>query len=38
MSVKLPCDRGALEAWWRSVSMRRPPSGSEHQTVCEVLK
>jgi nucleoside-triphosphatase THEP1 len=38
MSVKLPCDRGALVAWWRGVSSRRPPSGAEHRTVCEVLK
>jgi nucleoside-triphosphatase THEP1 len=38
MSVKLPCDRGALDAWWRSVSLRRPAAIAEHQTVCEVLK
>ncbi len=39
MSVKLPCDRKALHAWWQAVSARntgfiRP----DHQTVCEVLK
>jgi hypothetical protein len=39
MSVKLRCNRKALEAWWKVVSARnagliRP----EHQTVCEVLK
>jgi uncharacterized protein DUF2478 len=39
MSVKLPCERSALDAWWQSVSMRRKhPEGQPHQTVCEVLK
>jgi hypothetical protein len=39
MSVKLPCDRAALDAWWQNVSMRRPYLGTQsHQTVCEVLK
>jgi nucleoside-triphosphatase THEP1 len=39
MSVKLACDRGALDAWWNDVAMRRPrPEGRGHQTVCEVLK
>ena len=39
MSVKLPCERAALDAWWHNVSMRRPhPAGERHQTVCEVLK
>jgi hypothetical protein len=39
MTVKLPCARDALEAWWRNVAMRRPhPATRGHQTVCEVLK
>ena len=39
MSVKLPCDREALDAWWRAVSARNAGSiRSDHQTVCEVLK
>jgi hypothetical protein len=39
MTVKLPCERAALDAWWQNVSMRRPrPMGQAHQTVCEVLK
>ena len=38
MSVKLACDRDALDAWWRSVSRRSPPSGDEHVTVCEAVK
>ncbi|GKQ52046.1 DUF2478 domain-containing protein [Bradyrhizobium sp. Ce-3] len=39
MSVKLACDRHALEAWWHNVSLRTarqiPP---DHTTVCEVFK
>jgi hypothetical protein len=39
MSVRLPCDREALDAWWRAVSARNAGSiRSDHQTVCEVLK
>jgi Protein of unknown function (DUF2478) len=39
MSVKLPCDRDALDAWWRRVSRRSPlPSAEEHITVCEAVK
>jgi hypothetical protein len=39
MSVKLPCKRSALDAWWRNVSTRRlHPAAQGHQTVCEVLK
>jgi hypothetical protein len=39
MTVKLPCERTALDAWWHNVSARRPrPGGQAHQTVCEVLK
>jgi nucleoside-triphosphatase THEP1 len=39
MSVKLACDRRALDEWWRNVSARAPTaiSGS-HKTTCEVLK
>ena len=39
MSVRLNCDRGSLNGWWRAVSAR---SGGvvrlEHQTVCEAMK
>jgi len=39
MSVKLACDRHALDAWWRSVSMQTPAAmGRDHQSVCQVLK
>jgi hypothetical protein len=39
MSVKLPCDRRALDGWWQGVALRNtarraPP----HITVCEALK
>ena len=39
MSVKLPCDRTALEAWWSAVSARNAGmTRRDHLTVCEVLK
>ena len=39
MSVKLRCDRKALDAWWRAVSARNTGGiGRDHQSVCEVLK
>ena len=39
MSVKLRCDRAALEAWWQAVSGRNAGLvGQHHQTVCEVFK
>ena len=39
MSVKLACDRGALEAWWRNVSLRGSPAKpADHTSVCEALK
>ena len=39
MSVKLRCDRKALDAWWRAVSARNTGMISrDHRTVCEVLK
>jgi len=39
MSVKLGCDRDALDAWWIRVSAgdAQPDHGS-HLTVCEILK
>jgi nucleoside-triphosphatase THEP1 len=39
MSVKLGCERQALDAWWRNVSVRttRTPRG-DRETACEVLK
>jgi len=39
MSVKLRCDRKALNAWWGAVSARNTGTiGRDHHTVCEVLK
>jgi hypothetical protein len=38
MTVKLRCDRHALEAWWDGVSARDIHSRDRHQTVCEALK
>jgi nucleoside-triphosphatase THEP1 len=39
MSVKLSCDRGALDAWWQVVSAQgADPMRDEHRTVCEILK
>lgn len=39
MSVKLRCDRRALEAWWSVVSARNAGLvRRNHLTVCEVLK
>jgi Protein of unknown function (DUF2478) len=39
MSVRLRCDREALDAWWQALSTRSvAPSQRDHQTVCEVLK
>lgn len=39
MSVKLNCDRAALEAWWTGVSVRSAGVARDpHVTVCEVLK
>ena len=39
MSVKLGCDRDALDGWWHAVSAgdTQPGLGS-HPTVCEILK
>lgn len=40
MSVKLACERHALDAWWDNVSLRiqGDSGGRRRQTVCEVLK
>jgi uncharacterized protein DUF2478/aldehyde dehydrogenase family protein len=39
MSVKLACDRAALEAWWRNVALRNNAAlAPGHITVCEALK
>jgi Protein of unknown function (DUF2478) len=39
MSVKLPCNREALEAWWHAVSTRNGSFVPQNRlTVCEVLK
>jgi hypothetical protein len=40
MTVNLSCDRKALDAWWRSVSLRttRGAIDRDCQTICEVLK
>ncbi len=39
MSVKLACDRHALDAWWRNVSLRNNAAiAPDHTSVCEILK
>ena len=39
MSVKLACDRHALDAWWRNVSLRTAARiAPDHTTVCEAFK
>jgi hypothetical protein len=39
MSVKLRCDREALDAWWNAVSARNAGIAARgQQTFCEVLK
>ncbi|MBR1162775.1 DUF2478 domain-containing protein [Bradyrhizobium elkanii] len=39
MSVKLACDRHALDAWWRNVSLRAAARiAPDHVTVCEAFK
>jgi hypothetical protein len=39
MSVKLACDRHALDVWWSNVSLGvRKTTGRSHQTICEILK
>jgi len=38
MSVKLPCDRDALNTWWQTVSASNPGSIDRHETICEALK
>ncbi len=37
MSVKLACDRGALDQWWRNISARETAApGRDWQTVCDL--
>jgi Protein of unknown function (DUF2478) len=39
MSVKLHCDRGSLEGWWRNISGRSFGAlRTGHRNVCEVFK
>jgi nucleoside-triphosphatase THEP1 len=39
MSVKLGCDRDALDIWWHGISAGdAQPVDRSHQTVCELLK
>ncbi|MBR0788507.1 DUF2478 domain-containing protein [Bradyrhizobium manausense] len=39
MSVKLGCDRSALDAWWHAVSTQdADPIVDGHPTVCEIFK
>jgi len=39
MTVKLACNRDALQTWWRNVSGRCPARiKKRRQTICEVLK
>ena len=39
MSVRLGCERAALEAWWRNVSTDDAQHlAASHPTVCEILK
>jgi hypothetical protein len=39
MSVKLRCDREALQAWWQAVSSRNAGAiGRDRPTACEVFK
>jgi nucleoside-triphosphatase THEP1 len=38
MSVKLRCDRDALDDWWHRLSTRNPGPLRGHQTICELLK
>jgi hypothetical protein len=39
MSVKLHCNRAALDGWWNAISARNGVfAGRDHRTFCEVLK
>jgi hypothetical protein len=39
MSVRLPCDRRALDGWWAKLNGRLGrPARSTHTTVCEAFK
>jgi hypothetical protein len=38
MSVRLPCDRPALDAWWAKLHGRVGRAARAHTSVCEALK
>ena len=39
MSVKLRCDRDALDIWWQRISAGEPqPDMESHATACEIFK
>ena len=39
MSVKLACERTALQGWWRNVSLKTSARNApDHVTVCEMFK
>ena len=38
MTVKLPCDRDAPDAWWQKVLALKSNPTDRHQTNCEALK
>ncbi|MBR0759991.1 DUF2478 domain-containing protein [Bradyrhizobium sp. vgs-9] len=39
MSVRLGCERDALEAWWHAITaVDSQPRNGSHLTVCEILK
>src|SRR5215475_5459312 len=38
MTVKLACERQALDEWWRNVSLGAAEAIPDHPTVCEVMK
>jgi uncharacterized protein DUF2478 len=38
MTVKLACERHALEEWWRNLSLGTTQAAPGHTTVCEILK
>ena len=38
MTVKLGCERHALDEWWHTVSLGSAEATPDHPTVCEVMK
>jgi nucleoside-triphosphatase THEP1 len=36
MTVKLPCQREALDSWWPAISARQPKPAAGHETFCEM--